>query len=337
MHRPPILSPAWIVSFLLVVLASASAAQTVRVKAPALSAVPKDRTHELRALYLEDPRLPTLDLRERQELFSRLEQTVRDQYGYEVRFREIGRTDLAGYFAAHAGVFQKHAGIVRMRLDPALDHDREVIRGLIQRTTASLPLARIRDDLGTDELSSRDRAVTVAVQHFLGRLREIQSLRLPDGTTVADRERPELNSYMHWCALTHEMEEADIVFTNSIIVGADAEMPWYVIRRGGVTTGNVNANRHNAFGATAVITLFPLLSEAPFWLRERGPIPAAERLDVIITLAMHELGHLLLRVAEHSHPHCIHSACAGLRYYDWHVAIRDSRPCPLPHEKLSHY
>ncbi len=68
-------------------------------------------------------------------------------------------------------------------------------------------------------------------------------------------------------------------------------------------------------------------------------IPDAERLDVIATLTMHELGHMLLRL-DHpvDHPSsCLHAPAVGLRYYDWHVDVRKNGPCPLQHRKLTSY
>ena len=47
-----------------------------------------------------------------------------------------------------------------------------------------------------------------------------------------------------------------------------------------------------------MVGLFPFLSDAPVFLRERGRIPENELPDVIATLCMHEMGHFFLRYAE---------------------------------------
>ena len=87
-----------------------------------------------------------------------------------------------------------------------------------------------------------------------------------------------------------------------------------------------------------LVALFPFLSDAPVFMRERGTIPKDELLDVIATLCLHELGHFFLRYAEHyDHPHCVHVAPTGLNYYTWHQAIRTGGPCTLPHQKVTRY
>jgi hypothetical protein len=314
------------------------AATTMRIEVPTLQEVPRDRAHELRVLYLEDPRLPTLNAAQRGELLTKVEHLLRDWHGYRVRLREVGAKNLADYFATHAAVFRKHTEIVRMAIDPTLEQDRARLRAVIQGAFAPHPLARLERHFPGAAFTSHEQAVTVACDFFVQRCQEIRSIPLSDGGTLAVPKQPELNSYMHWCALMHEMEEADLVFTNSMIVGADMQMPLSVIARGGVTTGNTNANRHNAFQAAAMVGLFPFLSDAPFWLRERGPIPEAERLDVIATMTMHELGHMLLRLAHpEDHPGCVHAPAGRLRYYDWHADIRQNGPCRLEHTRLKNY
>ena len=318
-------------------LVQATAAEHTRVDVAAMQEVPKDRAYELRVLYLEDPRLPTLDSARRRELYGKLEDLLHAWYGYHATLREVGAKDLAGYFAAHADVFRKHRAIVSLRIDPDREYDCDRLRATIERALAPHSLATIQQKLSPVKIASNGQAVVAAYGHFVARLQEIRSLPLPDGSMFADPKRPELNSYMHWCALMHEMEEADVVFTNSMIVGADAEMGLTVVGRGGIMTGNTNANRHNVFGAAVVVGLFPFLSDAPFWLRERGPIPDDERLDAIATMTMHEFGHMLLRRAHPQHSNCVHDPSVGLRYYDWHRAIRTAGPCRLEHLRLAHY
>ncbi len=318
---------------------AASAGEKPGIVAPPLREVPKDRAIELRVLYLEDPRLPMLNAAQRKELLGKVEQLLQRWYGYRASLREVGHLNLAEYFTTHAGVFRKHPEIVKMALNPDRAIDRGRLRAVIKKALAPHPLAIIEGQLHAGKLESHEQAATLAYDVFLQRLRELRSIPLPDGSTLADPMRPELNSYMHWCALTHEMTEADLVFTNSMIVGADMEMGLTIISRGGVTAGNANANPHNAFQSAVVVTMFPFLSDAPFWLRERGPIPEAERLDVIATLTMHELGHMLLRT-DHpvGHPSsCVYAPAVRLRYYDWHVDIRKNGLCPLPHRKLTSY
>ena len=64
----------------------------------------------------------------------------------------------------------------------------------------------------------------------------------------------------------------------------------------------------------------------------------AERLDVIATLCLHEMGHFFCRYAEHyDHPNCVHVAPTGLNYYAWHQAVRAAGPCRLAHQTTSRF
>jgi hypothetical protein len=319
--------------------ASVCATESGLEAAPALQEMPHDRDYEIRVLYLEDPRLPTITAAQRGELYGKVEHLLLTWFDYRARLREVGQKDLAGYFAAHAGAFRDHPDILRMNLETNVAADSREVRKIIQSALAPLSPAEIQEQFGFKSRPAPEEAVTLAYNHFVKQLAEIRSIPLARGGTFADPAHPELNRYMHWCALTYEMTEADLVFTNSMIAGADAEMSLTIIARGGVTTGNTNANPHNPFGAAAMVGLFPFLSDAPFWMRERGPIPDAERLDVIATLTMHELGHMLLRRAHPSDhaANCVHRPPPRLRYYDWHLAIRKDGPCLLPHTKVSHY
>jgi hypothetical protein len=306
---------------------------------PPLVPVARDQPLELRVLYLEDPRLPTLGVAQRRALAHKVEELLLAWFGYRARLREVGARNLAGFFAAHAAAFRRHAALLAGEIDSSDAASAEKMRAALPRMLAPLSLAEISERFQLGAVATRAEAVTRVAERFNARGREIRAIPVPGGGTLADPAHPELNSYLHWCALMYEQEEADLVFTNTIILGADEQMPLPVVVRGGVTTGNTNANRHNAFGAAAVVGLFPFLSDAPFWQRERGVIPDAERLDVVATMTLHELGHLLLRLGHPAdHPqHCVHTPEPALRYYDWHRAIRSGGPCRLPHPVLNGY
>jgi hypothetical protein len=309
------------------------------VEEPALTEVAKDRPCELRVLYLEDPRLPTLSAAQRAELGTKVEGLLLAWFGYRATLRPVGQANLAEYFTVHAERLRAHPDILAMDLDIESTTDRLRLRTCLGKALTGYTPGEIQELLQASVLETRAQAITAAEEHMRRRLREIRAIPLAGGGTFFDPARPELNSYMHWCALMYEMDDADLVLTNGMIAGADLEMEAGIIARGGITTGNTNANRHNAFGASAMVGLFPFLSDAPFWLRERGAIPEAERLDTIATMVMHELGHLLLR-AQHpiNHPaNCVHMPAPRLRYYDWHRAIRQDGPCQLPHPKLTSY
>lgn len=304
-----------------------------------LRELPKDQVYELGVLYVEDERLPTITEAQRRALYEKWVQLTRAWYGYEVRFREVARKNLAPYFASQEAVFQRHADELRRQmLDLDFMDDRRRLRDTVTLDFNGRELPLIERYLRAGKLESKPAAVDVALRQFTAQLREIQATPVSGGGPLVEKANARQHAYPAWDFLLHEIEEADIVLTNTAIVGADITMPIYVIARGGVTTAITNNNPRSPLQAAMAVTLFPFLSNAPVFLRERGAIPEAELLDVIATLGMHELGHLLLRYAEYyDHPHCVHVAPQGLNYYTWHQAVRAGGPCPLPHRKLERF
>jgi hypothetical protein len=309
------------------------------VQPPPLQDLPKDRAYELRVLYLEDPRLPTLDPAQRGELYTRIRRLVATWLGYRVSLREVGQQALAAYFSSHDTLFAEHAALIRATEIEAPDAGSGArLRTTIARDFRFRPLPLIERYLRAGPLTTQAAAVEIALRQFSAKLTELRAAPLADGTPFFDAAQPRLTSFAHWAVLMEQIREADFVFTNSMIAGADTGMPIYVIARGGLTTGLTDNNDRSPYQAATMVGLFPFLSDAPVFLRERGRIPDDQRLDVIATFCLHELGHFFLRYAEHyDHPRCVHVAPTGLDYYAWHQAVRAAGPCLLPHRKTPRF
>jgi hypothetical protein len=329
----------------LVLLALAMTA-SLRGAAPApgvtrpLLEVPKDKPIVVRVLYLEDPALPTLNSAQLVELNHKIEGLLADWYGYTATLRVIGREDLATYFKQQAALFGRYATMIKaIDIEPTEKNGRERWRATIDAVLRRNRLSEIAGYLEFEHLDSHAQALEMADRLFMQRLGELRSTQDFNGRPYFDPKHRELSSFAHWCVLLKEITKADFVFTNRMVLGADADISSLnIIARGGVTTGIADANLHNPFKAAAMVGVFPFLSDAPIFLRERGQIPASELLDVIATFSMHELGHMLLRQAEHtSHEPCVHFAPRRLNYYQWHQAIRAAGYCREPHAKLTHY
>jgi hypothetical protein len=274
------------------------------------------------------------------ELCGKLERLLADWFGYDMELKRVGRGNLAQYFATKKDAFQWYATTIKaIDLEPTEPSDRERWRATLDGVFRRHELAQIESQLRLGHLESKAQAVDAAEKPFLARLQELRSIPTADGSPFFRPEHRELNSFAHWCVVLRESLNADLIFTNGMVLGADAEIgSLNIIARGGVTTGIANANSHNVFRSAAMVGFLPLISDAPIFLHERGTVPEAEKLDLIATLTMHELGHMLLRQAEHfDHPHCVHVTTKCLEYYEWHKAIRANGPCPLPHTKLTHY
>lgn len=322
------------------VVTAVCAQNGVRNEAPAaLRDLPADRDYEIRTLYLEDARLPTLDASQRSELYRKLERLLQEWYGYRVVLRDLGKRGIEEYFAGESVHFTRNAARIRnLDLNAADPADENRIRAAIAMDLLFRELSQIESYFGGTALTSKSDAVERALRQFQRLNGEIRAITLPDGGRFQTAATARFNSFAHWEALLTHAREADFIITNSVIAGADTAMPIYVVARGGVTGGVTCNNPHNTYQSAAMVGLFPFLSNAPFFQRERGEIPPKEMLDVIATFTMHEFGHLFLRVAEYyDHPHCVHVSPRGFTYLPWHRAIRAQGPCKLPHRKLDRF
>jgi hypothetical protein len=305
-----------------------------------------ESSHTLRVLYLEDPRLPKLSEKSREQLYRKIEILVKEWYGFELGVVEVGTGDLLERFERDAALFETSMG-----------------RDFLSKNSVDLGgfgakdalLATIRDDLeGRSEkqirryvklpprATKRDavNAVYAIFDDRLSRLRSIEVGKEDARERLYTRRTANTQSFPHWVIFLAAFKDADFVLTNGVIAGPDTAMPIYVSVRGGITNGFVNNSKHSPFSGTGVVAAFPFLSDAPFWKKERGRIPSRRKIDTLATFWMHELGHLLLRMKEHyGEGGCVHVAPEGLRVYEWHRSVRKAgnRCRYLPEERLTRF
>ncbi|MFA5139859.1 MAG: hypothetical protein WC728_11565 [Elusimicrobiota bacterium] len=286
-----------------------------------LRPLPKDKRYAVRVLYLEDERLPTFSGFERAALYGKVQTLLKDWYGYSVDIQETRRESLSAYFKALGPVFAspKNAGMIRdAELDPSTPEGLDRLDGVIWHDLKRRKMSLIRRYFPLPQGASKDKATTTATALFLERLNAVRSIPTKDGTPFYTRELKDTQSFPHWLVVLRELQEADFILTNTAMAGADSSMPIYVIARGGITTGMVDNNPSNPYQAVGVVAFFPLLSEAPFFLKNRGEIPKEERIDAVATFWMHELGHFFPRYGEaYGEEGCVHVAPEGLAYYAW--------------------
>ncbi len=308
---------------------------------PKLPDLPKNKAYALRVVYLEDDRLPTLKPEELRELYHKVEDLLQNWYGYNVTIVDQGRRPLSAYFLARNKMFDQplYADALRsMELDVDSPEGRKRLLAAIDKDFAGRDLSQLRSYLGRSDIVTKPAAVRAAAGLFLRKLQQIRALKLPDGSPFYDKLTARLTSFPHWATMLYEVDDADFILTNSMLVSADQSMPIYVIIRGGITTGMVDNNVRNPYRAAGMVGLMPFLSNAPYFMRERGLLPKEERLDVIATFWMHELGHFFLHAAEaYDHPHCVHVAPRGLQYVGWHYDVRQHGPCTKDHPALEKF
>lgn len=317
-------------------------AAACRPAVPDLRPLPTDRAYVLRVAYWEDPRLPTLRKAEREELYAKVEALSKDWYGFSLDLREVEERGLREAFDDFKPVFEGYA--FRDKLAPSIIDDprraEDYIRLLqtVLRDFKGRDLKSLRRYFPRAPEGTRDDLVRYATDRFVEALRDLRAIPLETGGTFFDPAWADTQDFLHWTGVVQNLERADFIVTNTMSASADEAMPVYVISRGGVSNGFVDNNPHNDYRGAGMIGLFPFLADARYIVQRRGTVPPGERLDLIATFWMHELGHLLLRLAEHyDHQGCVHVAPPGLRALSWHRAVRAKGRCPLEHKTLKRY
>lgn len=292
---------------------------------PILSPVPKEGTVELRVLYLEDPRVPTLDAKGRAALYARAERLAKRWLGYTVKLREVGARDLRAEFAKPEAPFhgpREQACLEAVSFDPATSAGEKVVSGLIAREF-DLRGPQVFSRLFPDTLGMPpDRARSAALLRFMALHKALYSVRTRDGPLLAGPQEAEMYSFNHWIMYLRGLREADFVITNVAWLVPDNDMPVYVLARGGLTTGVVDNSPQSRYKAVGAVTLLPFLSGETLLDPGAAPTTEAENLDAAATMWAHELGHFLNRFGEmYGESGCVHVASEGLKYFQWHRAI----------------
>ena len=302
---------------------------------PLISPVPKTGTVELRVLYLEDARVPTLDAKGRAGLYARVERLAQRWLGYRIRLREVGARDLRAEFSSPEAAFRRpaeQACLAASSFDPATSAGERVVADLLAREfdlRGPQVFARLfPETLGMPP----DRAKAAALRRFLALHKGLYTVQTKEGPLLAGPQDMEMYSFNHWIMYLREVNEADFVITNAAWMVPDDDMPIYVLARGGLTTGVVDNSPRNRYQAVGAVTLLPFLSGETLLDPKAKPTTEAENLDAAATMWAHELGHFLNRYGEmYGESGCVHVASEGLRYFQWHRAIRKAdNACAKP-------
>jgi len=342
---------AWGAFALVALLAGSGCAQEPRTWAeyteslPPLQTIPHESSHTLRVLYLEDPRLPKLDEKQRETLYRKIEILLAQWYSFKVDLVEVGAGDLRERFEKAAPVFETPLAkdfISRNAIDLGGFGSKDSILSTIREDLARRDEKLIRRYVKLKPGATKDDAAAAVFAVFEDRLTRLRETPVgEEGKDILHSARyADTQSFSHWEVFLGRLADADFVLSNSVIAGPDTAMPLYVAVRGGITNGFVTNSKKNDYRAVGVVGALPFLSDAPFFLEERGKIPQREKLDTLATFWMHELGHFFLRMKEHyGEGGCVHVAPEGLRVYEWHRAVRKAQnTCRfLPEERLTLY
>ncbi len=293
---------------------------------PDLKEVAKTAPINLRVRYVEATNLPGLTLEERTKLFRELEAKVREIYGYTLSVTEGRPAKITDFFASVDRRFREFpiAFPAQGFLISYFSADRDArITAAIEATLKSQSKEKIREYLGEIKTAPE------GTRSFLQKLDRIYAEKDLAGNAILDRSHASderYYSYGHWSSLLQAEKDTDFFLTNAGILGADTGMPLYVIARGGVTTALVENNAHSPLQGAGVLGLYPLLADTAFFNEQRGALTREQKIETILWIWLHELGHLLLKKSEnYTFADSVHRAAPNLRYYDWVKQIKASR------------
>jgi len=290
---------------------------------PELMPLDRAKTYTLRLLRVIDNRLPDLSDEKYKELFKEIESVVREYLGFKIQIVSRGKKDILEYFNSFKKYFDnsKAKPILSTYINVTTKEGKKRLMACIKSVVDTLG-DKIKNYVSPDISNSKIKVINYLYNNFLIRLNEIMDIQTANGKFYTP-DYANTQSYVHWDIIAHHINNADIVITNTMIASADSDMPIYVILRGGITSGFVEDNFHNyPVSGVCIVGLFQFLSDAPFFLKYRGKIPAGLLIKVIAMMVGHEMGHLLLRYKEMYEPFAgIHMTAVDLNYLKWYQRV----------------
>lgn len=277
----------------------------------------------LSVLYVEADNLPTVTHDERAKLYRDLEAKTAALYGYIIKVRELKVQKLPDFFVSVKSRFREFPAAYPSHAFPIsyFDSARD------KRIAAALePLWKKHDAGMIREYLGNVASASAAARDFVAKLSRIYGEKDLQGKELlgsGNKSDEVYFSYGHWSSILQKEKDADFILTNTGIIGADTGMPLYVTARGGVTSGFIENNAFSPYQGAGVIGLYPFLSDTPYFVEKRGKLSREEKLESILWLWLHELGHLLLKKDEnYTFPDSVHRAPPDLKYYEWVKRIR---------------
>lgn len=330
------LARAFAIAFLFL-LAACSRESDTRVAVP-LPKLPEG-TLELRVVHLVNPRFPALSGEEVQTLLDAAGAAVKAHFGRELRFTPPDVRPIETYF-------DKIDAATRARLAQGI-YDFKRGKGDLARLKEGFEqdLRETRDDLDamiayaqphlTTPVKARSYAALadalIATQ--LARLENLTVQRASDGRPVLDAQP--FNEYVYWDAMAGTRLPYEVVITNQLIASVEyAGNSVHSALRGGISNGITVANPASRYKTTAIVSVYPFVSEDAVIkaLRDGESYARRDALRLAGVLLAHEIGHMLWHLG---HPYgrtaCIMSPTPLLHFRRWAQAL-DPAQCPMAAE-----
>jgi hypothetical protein len=282
-------------------------------------------TVALRVAYVVNPNLPGMSAGQIAALLAEARKGVVENFGVNVEFTEPEEQSLEVLFDRVTP---------RQRSDwSGLSYDFRGGKGDRTRLVRGYAAALRSDDSSLDDLIAYAQPYLLApvpertyqglaeavTATLVARLDRLASQKLPDGRALIDDSRD--NEVLYWAFIGKLSFPYDVVITNQLIASAEyIGSSIHTAIRGGITNGITTGNPSSPRGATAIVSVYPLIGEdaATRGLRGDESYSEADAAEFAGLLLVHEIGHQLF---DFGHPYgktaCVMNPPDLLRFREW--------------------
>lgn len=293
-------------------------------------------TVTLRVAYVVNPAFPGMKTEQIRAVLAAARRGVRENFGVDVEFLEPEEQPLKALFdrvtsrdrTEWNGLsydFKSGKGN-RARLTrgyaAAFRSSDESLREMIAYAEPFL-LAPLREE-------SYDGFAQTVTATLVTRLEQIKSQKLPDGSALIDLSPN--NEVLYWVFIGRLSFPYDVVITNQLIASAEyVGSSVHTAIRGGITNGITTRNPSSRYGATAIVSTYPLIGEDGVMRALRGDetYSEADSAEFAGLLLVHEIGHQLF---DFGHPYgrrsCVMNPPEMLHFRSWASQL-SPKDCPI--------
>lgn len=296
-----------------------------------------DRVLELSVLEVVDPDFPPPENVDR--ILEVAARTVRQKLQLSgIRFKRIGKTDVAAFMAKHLKSDPKcFERLEPKRIVPGGKAASSVPLDVVVQHLKNWPLSELAGFFPEEErvkFNSYELIAPRLQQAYDEKMRFIGALKLPSGKALLDPSTAEWRSYSRWSCSMLNQNEADVVVTNTLLLLDNGEKPppagiFHKLKASGVAFAS--PKRQPMWGAAVVASTFSVSSTVPFF-RELPPnLDTESEASMIGTFVLaHELGHALFKIPDfYDHPlGCLMTSRPNASYVDaYRELLSNPGPC----------
>lgn len=189
-----------------------------------------------------------------------------------------------------------------------------------------------------EKISTYEEIIPYLYQEYLNKIKILENIKQKNNKYLIHRKNNLYNSYINWLAVMREQDAYDLVISNTIIVYDAFTQPYphAVLRFAKVGGSSFESPKRPTFdGTTAMINLFEMLTDIPYFKQD----PSLKKLSRSLWnkiigryILAHEMGHMIFFIPDvYDHPQgCLmDSSMENLDYYaGYKVLVQYPIQCP---------